>query len=294
MKRIVQFAAVLLLAGSISACQSSGGSGSAEQGDSTQDSVTADALGWKMGVQAYTFRNFSFFEAVDKTKSLGLHYIEGFPGQKIGGGLEGTLDFKMDAAAQQKVLDYLKQQDVKMMAYGVITPETPEDWKKLFDFARNMGIENIVSEPKPEHMDLVSQLCDQYSINVAIHNHPAPSHYWSPDTLLAAIQGKSKRIGSCADVGHWIRSGLDPVECLKKLEGRIIESHFKDVSAREPKAEDTIWGTGVCNLPAMLEELHRQHFQGLFSIEYESHPEDNIPQIRESLQHFDQALANLK
>ena len=34
-------------------------------------------------------------------------------------------------------------------------------------------------------------------------------------TLLDLCKGRGKRIGACCDTGHWVRSGLDPVACLK-------------------------------------------------------------------------------
>ena len=39
--------------------------------------------GWRLGTQAYTFRKFTFYEAVDKTALLGLGWIEAYPGQKL-------------------------------------------------------------------------------------------------------------------------------------------------------------------------------------------------------------------
>lgn len=283
MRSLLQFLTAILLVTGLFSCNS----GPAQE-------QTPSDLGWKMGTQAYTFRKFTFFEAVDKTAGLGLHYIEAYPGQTIGGDLTGTMNYDLDSTTRQGILDYLKKQEVKLMAFGVIVPKTRVAWDSLFQFAKEMGIENIVSEPEPAELSYVSELCDQYGINVAIHNHPKPSHYWSPDTLLAAIQGLSSRVGSCSDVGHWVRSGLDPVECLKKLEGRIIELHIKDVANKSPEAEDTIWGAGVNNVKGMLEELNRQHFKGLFSIEYEADPEDNLSQIKESLEYFDKIVAGLK
>ena len=53
-------------------------------------------------------------------------------------------------------------------------------------------------------------------------------------SVLAAIKGRTPLMGACADVGHWMRSGLDPVECLKKLEGHIICLHFKDLNEMGP------------------------------------------------------------
>jgi hypothetical protein len=51
------------------------------------------------------------------------------------------------------------------------------------------------------------------------------------------------RGGACADTGRWMRSELNPVEQLKKLEGRIISFHFKDLNKFGGGAHDVPWGT---------------------------------------------------
>ena len=104
--------------------------------------------------------------------------------------------------------------------------------------------------------------------------------------MLAAIDGRSKLLGACADVGHWVRSGLDPVECLKKLEGRVICLHFKDLNEKSPKAHDVPWGTGVSNAKGMMKELKRQKFKGAFCVEYEYHWENSSPEIAECAKFF--------
>mgnify|MGYP000890497670 CR=1 FL=1 len=281
-----------LLAYSLVSC--SGGSKTEETSQTSVADSSVSAVKWKVATIAYTFRKFTFFEAVSKTKELGLNYIGGYPGQAIGGGIDGNITFDMDAEKQQKVLAYLKEQGVKLIDFGVITPKTDAEWRQLFEFAKAMGIENIVSEPRPDQLKLVSALCDEFNIQVAIHNHPAPSHYWNPDTLKAAISGLSPKIGACADVGHWVRSGLDPIESLKKLDGHIKELHFKDESVKGKEATEVVWGTGVANVKGMLEELHRQNFDGFLSIEYESKPEDNIQEIKESLVYYDKIVTDLK
>jgi len=262
---------------------------SEKRSDSGQSAET-----WKIAILAYTFRNHTFFEAVDKASELGIHYIGGYPGQAIGGGMEGTMSYTMDEDQQEKVLDYLASKDVKLMDFGVISPDTKQEWESLFEFARAMGIENIVSEPDPKYLDLVSALCDQYQINVAIHNHAAPSLYWNPDTLMNRIQGKSERIGVCADVGHWVRSGLNPVTSLQTVRDRLMQLHFKDVSMAGEEAEDVVWGTGVSGVEAMLAELVDQGFSGFLSVEYERNPSDNMQEIKESLQFYEAALTQIE
>ncbi|WP_369410208.1 sugar phosphate isomerase/epimerase family protein [Hufsiella ginkgonis] len=249
------------------------------------------ALGWKLGAQAYTFNRFTFVDAIRKADSCGLKFIEGFPGQNIGGGIEGKMDFKMDAAKRALVLAKLKEKGVTIYAFGVVGANSPEDWRQLFTFCKAMGIKTITSEPKESDLPLISKLCDEFDIKVAIHNHPNPSHYWNPDIVLAAMKGQSSRIGSCADIGHWVRSGLDPVECLKKLEGHVFHSHMKDLNEKGNKAaHDVRWGTGVSNIPAVIAELKRQKFSGMISAEYEYNWNNSGPDVAASVVFFRGAL----
>ncbi len=262
----------------------------------TSNTVTAQAhpeakLGWKLGAQAYTFNRFTFFEALDKIDSCNLKFVEAFPGQELGGGMEGKMDYKMEDAKRQEILKRLKQKGIRLVAFGVISLNDEAEWRQLFEFGKAMGIETFTTEPKEEFLPLLSKLCDEYKINVALHNHPEPSHYWNPDVVIAAMKGQSKRIGACADIGHWVRSGLDPVESLKKLEGRVYHLHLKDLNElNNKKAHDVHWGTGVSNVAGVVQELKRQNFKGMISAEYEHNWFNNTPDVKESVKNFRSTL----
>ncbi len=246
--------------------------------------------GLLLGVQAYTFHKFSFQQAIDKVNELGLNYIEAYYGQPLGNAIgEGKFDYKMDKELQQKTLDYAKSKNVKIYASGVIRCNNNDDWKQLFEFAKAMGIEVITCEPEYDQLKYVDKLANQYDIDIAIHNHPKPSLYWKPELFLEQVSELSNRIGACVDIGHFKRMGIDPVEALKKYNGRIKSLHFKDIHAKEEgKAEqhDVIWGEGVIDLDGVLEELKRQNFKGLLSIEYEYNWENSVPDIKKCINYF--------
>lgn len=248
-----------------------------------------EKAGWKLGVQSYTFHKFTFQEAVDKAQQLGLKYIEVYYGQPLGEGMEGTMDFRMDKNTRKQVLKYAKSKKVKIVASGVVICKDEQEWEQLFQFADAMGIEIITCEPEYKHLKYVDSLANKYKIDVAIHNHPKPSNYWNPDMFLEAVEGLSTRIGACADVGHWERMGLDAVECLKKLDGRVKALHFKDIKEKvegEAEQHDVIWGTGILDINGMLTELKRQNFEGLFSIEYEHNWYNSVPDIEKNISYF--------
>jgi len=252
--------------------------------------------GWKQSVQAYSFNKFTFYEAIDKAASIGLKYIEAYPWQKLSKDRPDiTTNYDMTADIRAQVKKKLASADIKLINYGVVDLTNDEkQCRKVFDFAKDMGIETIVSEPPFDALDMIDKLCQEYKIKVALHNHPKPSRYYDPDTVLKACKGKSKWIGACADPGHWVRSGINPVEGLKKLEGKIISLHFKDMNEYGMKAHPVVWGTGISDVKAMLTELHRQGFTGVMSNEYEHNWMNSVPDIKACIEYYTPVAAKLK
>ena len=236
-------------------------------------SPAAEAMGWRMGVAQYTFRRFSFFESLDMLAKLGVCNIEPAFFLKLD---KARPELKVNENLSPEVRKELKQ---KLGDYGITISAfysnlntDAEQAKKIFDFCKEMGITAIVAEPVAEAFDMIEQLCDEYGINLTIHNHPKSptSKYWKPENVLAVCKGRGPRIGACCDTGHWIRSGLDPVACLKKMEGRILGFHLKDVAEKGVvKARDMPLGEGKGNYEAVLAEVKRQGYRGVMTIEYE-------------------------
>jgi len=254
-----------------------------------EGAANAEKLGWHLGCQAYSFNRFTFYEAIDKTASLGLHYIEAYPGQRLSKQKPSVrTNEAMSAEDRKEVLKKLADCGVKLVNFGVGGSS-----RKTFDFAKQMGIETIVSEPGPKAFDEIEKLCEEYKINLAIHNHPKASRYWNYQTVLDVCKGRSKRIGACADTGHWMRSEINPVEAIEKLEGRIISFHFKDLNKFGRGAHDVPWGTGQGDVKAMLTEVRRQGFQGVFSIEYEHNWANSLPEIAQSVEYFDKVAQGI-
>jgi sugar phosphate isomerase/epimerase len=270
---------------------------------SVRAATGAEQLGWRMAIHAYTFRKFSIEDCIDKTAALGLKYMS-LSGSVNLGGTNMVTTVNLSDKDAEAIKNAVAAKGIKLVNIGVVKlPPDEAQSRKVFEFARKMGIDTLVAEPEQAALDTVEKLCKEYHIKVAIHNHPQPSHYWNPDTVLEAIQGRTPLMGACADTGHWLRSGLDPVECLKKLNGRVICLHFKDLVPQEPGAQDQAaakkkrkrqarlmhdvpWGTGVGNVKAQLAELKRQGFRGAICVEYEHNWENSMPEIAECVKWF--------
>lgn len=245
--------------------------------------------GFALGCQAWTFNHFSVIEAIDKTAQAGGKTIEFYPGQKFS---PDHPDWKWDHDASDEMIslvqDRLKRDGIRAVNYGVVAiPNNEAEARKIFDFAKKLGLYGITTESVGS-LDVIEKLVKEYDIRVGFHDHPKrandPSYkMWDPNYVLSVVKDRDPRIGSCADVGHWVRSGLKPVDCLKILKGRIISSHLKDLNEESPDAHDVPYGTGVSDIPAILNELKRQHFVGNISVEYEYKMEDNLPEVAQCI-----------
>lgn len=249
------------------------------------NTAAADQLGWQLDMHARTLKVYNLFEEMDRTSALGIKYFSLSASVPFNGTTE-TPCLKLTDAQIKKIKDYAKSDGLKLVNVYLPFPPKESELRKNFEFAKKLGVDVIVGEPKPDDLDTVEKLCKEYNIKVAIHNHPQPSHYWNPQTVLDAIKGRSPLMGACGDTGHWQRSGYDPVECLKQLQGHIICLHFKDLTEKKRSAHDVPWGTGVGNCKAMMEELKRQKFKGAFCIEYEYNWDNNYSDLAQCAKFF--------
>jgi len=245
-----------------------------------------------LAVQCWSFRKFSFFETLDKVNELGIKYLEAYPGQVLS---KDMPDVKFNENLSDELIRLVKKKlrehNIKLVNYGVVGfKNTEESMRKVFDFARKLGIRTIVTEPQFEDFDLLERMVRKYNIKIAIHNHPEPSKYAHPETVLEHVKGRDLRIGACGDTGHWMRSKVKPLDAIKLLKGRLISFHLKDLNVFGDKenAYDVPYGKGAANIRDILAELTKQNFHGFLSIEYENQKEveNPVPSIKKGIEYI--------
>jgi sugar phosphate isomerase/epimerase len=266
--------------------------------EAAKGSPNATKLGWRFGCAAYCFRRYTLFEAIDLNASLGLEWIEGFTWQKLSKKKPNVVTNEtMSPADRRDLRKKLADSGVKMASCYFQKLQEESAARKTMEWAKDLGVEALVGEPPYEVYDMLEKLCDEYEINLAVHNHPQSptSKYWNPDTILKLSQGRSKRIGVCADTGHWARSGIKPVDALKKLEGRLISFHIKDITKYgDRKAQCTPLGAGEGDIKEVLAEIKRQDLdRPIIAIEHEHDTPALMDELAECVAYFDKVAAGL-
>ena len=239
-----------------------------------------NATGFGIAVQCWSFNRFSLFEAVEMAAAAGAAAVELYPGQRVGGPHDDVkFSPDIDDATLQSVIEHLAKNQVIAMNYGVTkVPNNEAKARKIFEFAGKLSLYGITTEALGS-IDLLEALAGEYDIKVCFHNHPKPTALWNPETIAEAIKGRHPNLGLCADLGHWASSGLDPMEVVKKHAPRIHSFHMKDRASIEEWSHDRPFGTGIIDLPEILDTARAHGFGGNVSIEYEHNWETNISEV---------------
>ncbi|WP_221391725.1 sugar phosphate isomerase/epimerase [Dyadobacter sp. NIV53] len=251
---------------------------------------------WKLGVAMYTFHTISFPEALAKVDSAGIDYIEGMTFHRSGPELKDSVISQLSPASVAKLKKLVADRGMKIESIYIGGGKTVDSWKKEFEIAKELGVKFVTTEPPVNMWDSIDSLAGVYGMKVAIHEHwKGVSAYWHPDSVLAAIKGHPN-FGACADLGHWPKSGVNPVDGVKKLAGHIIAIHLKDIAAfNDPKLKDVTVGTGVVNFPAVFAELKKQGFKGPIYIERDAETlPSNLPSVMETVKYYNKEVGKLK
>jgi len=267
--------------------------------ETSKDSVAATvnpANDWKLGVALWTFHTFNFPESLDKVDSAGLKYIEPNTFHKLGPELNDSVASQLSPAGVEKMKAMIARKGLIIESIYIGGDSTLESWKKQFEIAKQLGVKFVTTEPPINLWDSIDSLAGVYGVKVAIHEHwKGVSQYWNPDTVLLAIKNHPN-FGACADLGHWPKSGINPLEAVKKLSGHIIGIHLKDIAAyNDPKLRDVPVGKGIVDFPAIFAELKKQNFKGHIYIERDAEDlPSNLSSVIETVKYYNDQLAKLK
>jgi sugar phosphate isomerase/epimerase len=241
-----------------------------------------------VGVQAYSFNRFTAFEAIEMTARAGASAIELYPGQRVKEGSDVRVGPGMGKAAEEELKEHLAKHGVSVRAFGVTgIPRDEAAARPIFEWAQRMGI-SILNTESDDAIDTIEKFVKEYDVYVGFHNHPSapnnPSYkVWNPRYIAQLVKDRDRRIGACADTGHWVRSGIKPMDALRILRGRVVSAHLKDLNVFARDGYDVPWGTGVSEMRQVLIELRRQGFRGHASVEYERNWDHSLPEVAQCI-----------
>lgn len=247
---------------------------------SSSHTFAAVAKDWHFGVETGAFQTLTFSEALGKIDSLNLAEIEGSSAQELSKEIPKKLDYNLKPGELRAVRDSLRSWNLRMPAY--FTPNIGPDevsMRKLFEFAKSIGVETIVSDPEPRLLPQLDQLANEFGINIALLNRSRKETpaYSDPGTLVETIHGLSTRIGAAGDVGHWAESGIRASDAIARLKERLLVLNLRADGAAD-------------DLTSVIRAMDENHLKPRFIAIFPEKRADTYAGLSISLEHLDKAL----
>lgn len=186
-------------------------------------------LGWQFVSPTATFGSRKIDETIDLLHANVVHHIELSADQAPTpptGGIDP--DAQQRDAAALALLTKLHSVHMDIVSFdGPAFTKDPARARAVFALAQKLKVKYIVTRPLPGAVPMLDALATEYNVNVAIENSPY-GPYQTPSDVLNVLKGRSARIGCCADVGGFRKTGLDPEASLRLLEPRTFEVRLED------------------------------------------------------------------
>lgn len=233
---------------------------------SSLHSIAAPA-GPELGLQSWTCRNMKFDQVVDFAVKHGIKNIEF---------IKDHLNPNAPAEESLRKKAVLTAHGLTAYSFGVNRPTLDkEENRKLFEFAKLMGMKVIAVEPQNlAAWDNLEELVKEYDIKLAIHNHNLDSVYGNPATIKKILAERDHRIGVCLDIGWVTAAGFDAAKVFRDYGDRVYDMHMKDkeiVTANGKSTPvDTEIGKGKANYAGLFAAIKKTGWHGVMAIETDS------------------------
>ena len=234
---------------------------------------------FKLGMAGYSCHRLSVDETLNLLQRLDVNYL-------------CIKDFHLPFKATDAEIAAFKQKcaDHGVTGYGLgpIYMDTKDKAKMAFDFAKRVGVNIVVGVPFEMKMingkntryesrslcEYLSDLCKEYDICYAIHNHGPDIPYLFPtgQTSWDMVKDLDVRMGLCLDVGHDFRAKANPVDSIRKFHTRIYDMHIKNVKFDPVKNRAMPMHRGDMDMWSIVKAIKEVGYEGVCSLEYESFP----------------------
>jgi len=231
------------------------------------------------GVQSWCFRETKTnAEVAKKVRDIGVDKLE----------LCGAHADFHNLTTFKDVAKTYQDAGVSIISFGVETLVGDEKERDLFECAAIAGAKHISVHFKvdsfPEAIKKTQKLSDEFGVRVGIHCHGGYCFGGQPDVLDYLIKLGAPQIGVCIDTAWCLQIGPylgKPVEWAKRYAGHIYGIHYKDFTfERSGQWVDTVVGEGNLHLPAFIQALDGNGFDGMAVIEYEGDVHNPIPALK--------------
>ena len=256
-----------------------------------------EKLGWRLGIEAYTFHKYTLFEAIEKTAQLGLPFMGGpeFPAGEQGHPQEPRAGpFRRRAAP-----DPAEARRCRGAAADLLHPRHPRRRSRLpahlrvraearhrdlheraeaggaghdREILRPLRPPGGPAQPRPE------------GLSPLLESRRHPEGMPGPQSASRRLRGP----------GLLDARGPGSDRGVRQLKDRLLTVQMHDLHERSAEGHDVPWGTGAGQTESLLREIHRLGIRPtMFGLEYSSNWLGSMPEIARCIEFFNRVSLQL-
>ena len=183
-------------------------------------------FGWRVSLPTAALRGLTFSDALAKADVIPVASVEASSTQTTSFEVPKPLDHRLKTGERNAVVYRLREIAETIMAYRVDNlGGDAATRRRVFEFAKAVNAPLIITTADTATLAEIDKLADEFDINIALESKG------DPKVVMAALDGRGKRLGVSAHLGGWAQAGIKAVDGLAIVKDRLLHVTAADRSA---------------------------------------------------------------
>ena len=200
-------------------------------------------FGWRVAMPTAALKGMTFSEALAKADVIPFASVEASSTQITSYEVPKPLDQRLQTNERAAVVYRLREIAESISAYRVDQVGADAAMRRrVFEFAKSINVPLIITSPDAANLPELETLANEFEIDVALESKG------DPKTVMAALDGRGKRLGVSAHLGGWAHAGIKAIDGLAIVKDKLLHVTASDRSALGPRGRVVPLGDGAAGL----------------------------------------------
>ena len=200
-------------------------------------------FGWRVAAPMAALRGMTFSDALTRADLWPVASVEASSTQITSFEVPKPLDQRLQANERAAVVYRLREISESIAAYRVDTIGADAAMRRrVLEFAKSINAPLVITSADTANLAELDKLAEEFEINVALESKG------DPKAVMAALEGRGKRMGVSAHLGGWAQAGVKAVDGLAVVKGKLLHVTAADRSALNARARVVALGDGAAGV----------------------------------------------
>ena len=200
-------------------------------------------FGWRVSAPMASLKGLTFSEALAKADVWPVASVEASSTQIASFEVPKPLDQRLQTNERAAIVYRLREIAESIAAYRVDNIGADAAARRgVFEFAKAINAPLIITGADAANPAELDKLAEEFGIDVALESKG------DPKAVMAALEGRGKRMGVSAHLGGWAQAGVKAADGLAIVKNKLMHVTAADRSALNARAKAVPLGDGAAGI----------------------------------------------